>query len=1080
MPNLISEDQIEKATIHLLTDTLGYRHINCYTDDHDNANDLSNREDKSEVVFFDILNEKAKSLNPTIPQSALNGAVTKLTNPRYAMSRTLANKEVYELIREGIPVEYEDTQGKTKTTYVNIIDFNDPGNNDFLAVSQLWIKGDHRYRRPDIILYVNGLPLIFIELKNSNTKLKTAYTRNLTHYKEDIPLLFMYNAVCILSNAVDTRVGSITSEWEHFFKWLRVDDEKEKLDNRRIQKEGTSIERIILGLCAKEKLLDYLENFILFRHDTTKLIAQNQQFLGVNNAIESFKNRDSKNGKLGVFWHTQGAGKSFSMIFFTRKIFRKFTGDFTFVVITDRDDLDGQIYRNFLYTGTVTEKDAARPKDSESMRKSLSRNLRIVFTLIHKFRWPKGKPYPLLTDRDDVIVMVDEAHRTQYKDLAENMRRGLPNAQYIAFTGTPLLGKDRKTNAWFGDYISEYNFAQSVEDGATVPLFYKKRVPEVLIQNENLSEEFYEILDDEELNDEQKAKLEKEYSKEIEVIKREDRLERIARDIVYHFPRRGYLGKGMVLSVDKFTSVKMCDKVQTHWKKDIKRLLGLIKITADEKEKQTLQKRLDYMRNLEMAVVISEEAGEEAKFDEEGLNIRPHRKKMKQLDDNGQDIEQRFKNPNDKFQLVFVCAMWMTGFDAPTVSTLYLDKPMKDHTLMQAITRANRVTPYKIDGVTKTNGELIDYYNVFRNMRRALADYALGSVPDSGNEDMPVQEKSALFKLLDDAINLGQAFCDNLGIKLASVLHMEKIFEKIRQFEQYADKLLESDTHKNEFIVYENTITSLYEACKPEVVDMEPRPLVPVFQYLRGIIDNLSKGHDLETTRRRVSELLDQSVVTKRDNLLLSMPTPKYEPQPIQEGRTWDLSKLNFEKLKEDFKVKEHKHIEISELRSFIERKLGQMIQRNLTRLDFAEKLQEIIDTYNSGGSSTENYYDELLGFTETLKKEEERHIRLGLTEDELELFDILKKEKITQDEEKIIKLAAKRLLRRLLQEKPKVLVQNWYKDSQSQAKVRTAVEEVLDKNLPKSYGKKIFQNKCNSIFELVYRHSSEGGKWAA
>ncbi|HMM59327.1 MAG TPA: deoxyribonuclease, partial [Candidatus Rifleibacterium sp.] len=306
-----------------------------------------------------------------------------------------------------------------------------------------------------------------------------------------------------------------------------------------------------------------------------------------------------------------------------------------------------------------------------------------------------------------------------------------PNAQYFAFTGTPILGKgdqiyQGKTYEWFGDYVSQYNFAQSVDDGATVPLFYQKRVPEVLIQNDDLSSEFYQLLEEENLDAATRDKLEREYAAELEIIKRDDRLDTIARDIVAHFPNRGYLGKGMVISVDKFTSVKMYDKVQKYWKDEIKNLVGLVNKAPDGYKKDTLKKKLEYMRSVEMAVIISEEAGEEEKFAGQCLNIKIHRDRMNAIDANGHDVEYRFKQPDDKLQLVFVCAMWLTGFDAPTVSTLYLDKPMKDHTLMQTIARANRVTSYTIDGVTKENGEVVDYYNVFRNMKKALSNYALG------------------------------------------------------------------------------------------------------------------------------------------------------------------------------------------------------------------------------------------------------------------------------------------------------------------------------------------------------------------
>ncbi|MFZ5601691.1 MAG: type I restriction endonuclease subunit R, partial [Pseudomonadota bacterium] len=611
-------------------------------------------------------------------------------------------------------------------------------------------------------------------------------------------------------------------------------DEKEKIDRKQIQQKGTSLELLAEGLFAPDKLLDYVENFILFYKDTSKVVAQNHQFIGVNGALTAFERRRELQGRLGVFWHTQGAGKSFSMIFYVRKIFRKLTGNFTFVVITDRDDLDGQIYRNFLNTETVQKDEAAQPKNSEEMRKFLSQNKRMVFTLIQKFRWPKGQTYPVLSSRDDIVVIVDEAHRTQYESLAENMRAGLPKANYLAFTGTPLLGRERKTNAWFGDYVSEYNFQQSMDDGATVPLFYQKRVPEVLIQNEDLSDEFYQILEDENLDEQQIEKLERTFSKEVEVIKRDDRLETIAKDIVHHFPRRGYLGKGMVICVDKFTAVKMYDKVQRRWRDEIKALVGQIAKTKDEVEKARLKKMRDYMSNVQMAVVVSEEAGEEEKFTKHQLDIKPHRERMNRLDAHGHDIDYNFKDPADPLQLVFVCAMWLTGFDAPTVSTLYLDKPMKDHTLMQTIARANRVTGWQINGVTKLNGEIVDYYNVFRNMQKALKNYGQGQ--EGLCEPAPVQDKSVLFNLLDDAIAQGLEFCREKDVLLEEVLAKGDVFDKLGRFNGFADKLLANDEWRRAFNVYQNTISSLYEACKPEVLGLNRGREVAAFEYLRGII----------------------------------------------------------------------------------------------------------------------------------------------------------------------------------------------------------------------------------------------------
>jgi type I restriction enzyme R subunit len=1074
MPNFISEDQIERALVQKLQHLHGFDSLDCHTEDPEDLNDGSGRASKRDVILVDRVREAAIRLNPTVPAKVVDEALEKLLDRRQAMSLVAANQEVYNSIRDGVPVEFDDAKGQKQKERVRLIDFNNPDENRYLAVTQLWIKGERGFRRPDVLLYVNGLPLVFIELKNSNVKLKNAHDDNIVNYRTEIPQLYLANAFCVVSNAIETKVGSFAADWEFFFNWLRAEDEKEKVDREQIKKKGTSLERVIEGLFPRVKLLDYVENFILYFKDRDKIIAQNHQFIGVNKAYEKFLKREELKGKLGVFWHTQGSGKSFSMIFYARKIFRKQTGNFTFVIVTDREDLDGQIYRNFLHTNTVTKAEAAQPKNSEEMRKFLGLNKRLVFTLIQKFRWEKGKPYPLLSDRKDIIVIVDEAHRTQYKDLAENMRAGLKNAQYLAFTGTPLLGSERKTNQWFGDYVSEYNFQQSMDDGATVPLFYKKRVPQVLIQNDDLSDDLAEICEDENLDDAQQAKLENKFAQEIEVIKRDDRLDTIAEDIVYHFPRRGYLGKGMVVSLDKFTAVKMYDKVQRRWKEQIKELRGQIKKSKIEDEKKLLQSRLDYMRSVEMAVIVSEEAEEEKKFAKQKLDIKPHRDRMNKLDEHGHDVEYNFKDPENPLQLVFVCAMWLTGFDAPTLSTLYLDKPMKDHTLMQTIARANRVTSWKINGKEKKNGEIVDYYNVFRNMRKALKDYAQGG---EGKEDLPVREKSALFKLLDDAIAQGVVFCAGLKIDLAALFKSKDVFKNVGMFEDYANKLLTKDEWRKGFAVYENTITGLYEACKPEILGSPIVRSVAVFQYLRGVLDAIIEQTDIDAVALRVSELLDESLVVDDGG---ELKDSKPEFRITQSGKAWDLSKINFDKLKEDFKTAPHKNIEIADLRAFIQKKLEQMLKENATRTDFATRLQGIIDRYNSGSSAADNYFDELMKFAKEMKEESERHIREGLTEDELELFDLLKKSKMTKEETQKVRLAAKALLHRLKEESPKVLVQDWFKDAQSRGRVRSAVELVLDKSLPETYDRAVFTEKCNNLFELMVNYASQGLKWAA
>ena len=758
MLKIITEDMIEQAAIKALQERHNYTVLNCMTEEPDTLPDGTGRKDKKQVVLLDVMLESLCRINPDIPEQTVRTVVDELCRTPVSGDLMQTNYQNYQKIRNGITVEY-NKNGKKTSNILRLLSYNDALSNTFTVASQMWIKGETHWRRPDLIIFINGFPLVFIELKNSNIPVKNAYDINLKNYLKDIPYLFNYNQICVLSNGMETRLGSFAAGYEFFFEWLKVENEKENPDRKAIRENCTSLEYFIAGLCEPKNLLDYIENFILYDRRRTKIIAKNHQFFGVNNAYNAFLRREELNGKLGVFWHTQGSGKSYSMVMLARKIKHKCTGNFTFLIVTDREDLDTQIYKNFLRTEFITDKDKVQPANSKQLREELKTNKSILFTLIHKFRYDKGKKYPVLSERDDIIVIVDEAHRTQYKDLAENMRTGLPNAQFLAFTGTPLLGAKRLTNAWFGDYVSEYNFAESIKDNATVPLYYVKRVPEVELQNDFLDSDFAEILEEENLTDAEQRRLENHYAKELEVIKRDDRLDAIAQHIVYHFPRRGFRGKGMVISVDKFTAVKMYDKVSYYWKEEIKKLNAQITKTKDAAEKLRLKDLVDYMRKVEMAVVISEDADEEAKFAAEGLSIKPHRDRMNKVDENGFDIEDNFKDPNNPLQLVFVCAMWLTGFDAPSVSTLYLDKPMKGHTLMQTIARANRVYNGKECGL------IIDYLDVFKYLKRALADYA----SDDGGL-MPVKDVDKLLGQLHEAIDLTKTLCMSHDVDLNKVV----------------------------------------------------------------------------------------------------------------------------------------------------------------------------------------------------------------------------------------------------------------------------------------------------------------------
>ncbi|MEH7277133.1 type I restriction endonuclease subunit R [Neobacillus vireti] len=1063
MSKIITEDMIEKAMINKLTSSeIGYSYMNCFTKNPDDLNDGTNRQNKKQVLLFDVLFRQLQIINPHIPLEVVKSVAKAQVSTTLNIDLMKINFDNYNKVRNEIKVEYQKN-GKKETGYVKLIDFNCMKNNDFTVCSQMWIQGETYYRRPDLIIFINGLPIVFIELKNSDIKVKNAYDKNLKNYLRDIPQLFHFNQICVLSNGLETRLGSFNAEYEHFFEWLKIEDEKERIDRQKIKAEGVSLLYLAKGLLRKENLLDYIENFILFDRKQTKLIAKNHQYLGVNNAVTAFENREKLNGKLGVFWHTQGSGKSYSMVMFTRKINRKFSGNFTFLIITDRDDLDGQIYKNFLRTGVISKDEQVRPKNSSQLREYLQTNKSYIFSLIHKFRYDKGKKYPILSERDDIIVIVDEAHRTQYKELAENMRDGLKNAQYIAFTGTPLLGNKKITNAWFGDYISEYNFAQSIEDGATVPLFYSKRVPTVDLININLDTDFADIIESEELTEDEQKRLEKHYSHEMEVLKRDDRLEAVAKDIVYHFPRRGYLGKGMVVSVDKFTAVKMYDKVQYHWNEEIKRLNKEIKKESDEFKRSKLKKIVDYMRSVDMAVVISKEDGEEERFAKQGLNIKFHRDKMNLVDENGFDIEDNFKNQHHNLSLVFVCSMWLTGFDAPSVSAIYLDKPMKGHTLMQAIARANRVAP------GKTSGIVVDYLNIFKYMKKALGEYA------ATNEDneMPVKDINNLIELINQTLEETEEFCSSIKIDLGAIIESDDTFKRLELFKDYANIILGNDENKNQFKVYSNLAENLYEASKPEIFSTSwGNPLLKVVLYLRGIIDGTVRDDKIDNTKIKINELLDQSIEAAK--------VESNGEYGIVKTKVIDLSKLDIDKIREQFKQTPYKNIEISDLRVFIEEKLSAMLNKNVTRTKFSEMYSKIIDRYNSGGSENENFYEELIKFVEKMKDEDERHIKENLTEEELELFDLLKKEKLTKKEEQQVKLSAKKLYEALLEEKNGLLIIDWYKDEQPKLKVQSKVQDVLDKTLPQSYDRVIFKEKLDIVFNHIVDRAITGYSFVA
>ncbi|RIE05714.1 type I restriction endonuclease subunit R [Candidatus Cryosericum terrychapinii] len=1025
---------VERPAVDLLAG-LGWETLNAYHEFDHGASTLG-RETRAEVILTKRLRPALRRLNPDASPEAIDQAIEELTRDRSRMSLVAANREIYHLLKSGVGVPVPNPEGDGETVeVVHIIDWEEPTNNDLLFCSQFWVTGEMYTRRADLVGFVNGLPLVFIELKAAHRRLETAFADNLRDYKDTISQLFWPNALIILSNGSESRVGSVTAGWEHFAEWKKIDSEGET--------GQVSLETMLRGVCDPTRLLDLVENFTLFqevRGGLIKLTAKNHQYLGVNNALEALTDIRQRKGKLGVFWHTQGSGKSVSMMFFAQKVLRKIPGNWTFVVVTDRQELDAQIYKSFASAGVVTEAHA-QAESSMHLRRLLTEDHRYVFTLIHKFRTEQGEPHPVLSERSDIIVITDEAHRSQYDTLALNMRTALPNASFLAFTGTPLIVGEEKTRQVFGDYVSVYDFQQSVIDHATVPLYYENRIPELQLVNDNLNEDMERLLEEAELDEGQEKALEREFAREYHLITRDDRLESVAKDLVAHFTGRGFQGKAMVVSIDKATAIRMYDKVKRHWASKIAQLTAQLAV-ADDLTRQEIEQQIARMQETDMAVVVSQGQNEIADMAEKGLDIRPHRKRIVE-----EDLETKFKDPEDPFRLVFVCAMWMTGFDVPNCSTIYLDKPMRNHTLMQTIARANRVYPGKVSGL------IVDYVGVFRNLEAALAIYGAGK-----GGDKPVEDKAALVAALRQSLAETRSLCQERGVSLTAIQSAQG-FSRVGLLDDAVEALVTSEEVKRRYLDLANSVQRLLQAVLPDPSAQEFAAEVNPVEVIAYKIRALIPPADISEVMQDVEGLLDQSIAAE-GYVVKASAADDYE-------RFVDLSKIDFEKLAEQFKTG-HKRTLNEKLKGAVAQKLVGMVRLNRTRMDYVERFQAMIDAYNAGSLNAEEFFHQLDAFNRELSEEERRGVSEQLSEEELAVFDLLTKPPIDMgaaDRDKV-KVTARKLLVTLKEAK---LVLDWRKRQQSRAAVRVTIEKLLDQGLPKAYTPQLFEQKSSAVFQHVY-----------
>ncbi|MBR5839451.1 MAG: type I restriction endonuclease subunit R, partial [Victivallales bacterium] len=661
-----------------------------------------------------------------------------------------------------------------------------------------------------------------------------------TDYLDTIPQLFYTNAFLILSNGLAAKVGTLGSKYEFFHDWKRLKED---------DKGSVELATMLRGICKKENFLDLFENFILYDHsngNTAKIMARNHQYLGVNEAAKAYADRKLNNGKLGVFWHTQGSGKSYSMAFLSQKIRRKFAGSPTIVILTDRDELNSQISDTFENCGLLGKGAKASQYIASSgadLERKLKGNPSFIFTLIQKFK--NKNPKPIYPDHD-IILMSDEAHRTQNGIFADIMMTMLPTASRIGFTGTPLLSNDNITARTFGGYVSIYDFKRAVDDGATVPLYYENRGEKILdLRNPEINDRILDAIEAADLDVDKMDKLEAEFAKEIHLLTAEPRLRSIARDFAKHYSDLWTSCKAMFVCLNKVTCVRMYNYVQEYWQAEIKELEGRKK-HATQQEAQEIDRKLKWLRETEMAVVISQDQNEIQTFKKWGLDILSHRKKMEK-----RKLDKEFKDAANPLRVVFVCAMWLTGFDVKCLSCLYLDKPLKAHTLMQTIARANRVS----EG--KSNGLIIDYIGIVKALRKALADYTMNRDGQGGND--PTIDKEKLIEKILDTISKAKIFLHERGFELQKLIGAE-YFTKVEALQDAADAVCGSLEDKKTFTTYASELIRLMKYANQENITDAVRKEFEAIRAIYGVLQKKRKHIDTIDLMVQINAIIGQYV----------------------------------------------------------------------------------------------------------------------------------------------------------------------------------------------------------------------------
>lgn len=1030
---------VQESAGNLLQNELGWDVKFAYNKEVLGTDGTLGRTSYNEILLKRYFRAALKKLNPWINADQIAEAQKILENRLSTSSLLQINEEKYRLIRDGIKVTVKKPNGETEKQTAALIDFKNPQNNYFLAVKELKIHGDLYRRRTDIVGFVNGIPLLFVELKKTTVDVQNAYEDNYTDYQDTIPHLFYYNAFVMLSNGTEAKVGTLGSKYEFFHEWKRLAE---------AERGSVALETMLRGICKKENFLDLFENFILFDHsggNTAKILARNHQYLGVNEAMKAYAARKLNNGKLGVFWHTQGSGKSYSMVFLAQKIRRKFEGSPTFVILTDRDELNKQISDTFENCGLLGDVKASQfiATSGDDLIQKLKGNPSFIFTLIQKFNKPEAEP--IFPDHD-VIIMSDEAHRSQYGIFAGNMMNLLPTAARIGFTGTPLLSDDNITARTFGGYISIYDFKRAVEDGATVPLYYENRGEKILnLHNPEITDRILDAIERADLDADQQDKLEAEFAKEIHLMTAKPRLQSIAQDFVRHYSDLWTSGKAMFVCLNKVTCVRMYDYVQKYWQEEIECLKNRIK-NVSQQEAQELRRKLQWMEETEMAVVISQEQNEIQTFKKWGLDIQYHRNKMVK-----NELDKDFKDSANPLRVVFVCAMWLTGFDVKCLSCLYLDKPLKAHTLMQTIARANRVA----EG--KSNGLIIDYIGIVKALRKALADYTANIGCIDGTD--PTVDKVKLIERILDTLEKAKLFLAERGFVLQDLI-CSYDFPKMYYLQKGANIVCGTVEDRKTFSAYASELNRLMKYTDRDDIDRNVRK---AYEAVAAIYAEIKK-------KRKHINITD--LMVEINNIISDYVEIEHSYMINEEVKRFDISGIDFDLLRREFAKVKNQNLLMRDLEEIIQLKLDRMLFTNPERINYYERYQKIIDDYNSeqDRATIEKTFMDLMDLANKMNQEEQRYVREGFKSDEeLTLYDMLFRNDLNKNDIKKLKTVAAELLNKI---KAKISeYDHWTDKQETKAAVDNLIRDTLWAELPECYDEASIWGYRQRIYEYVYTH---------